>query len=193
MENNVPKLWKIKCRQLWKIVYRLQLFKGKLTTDAENHSGEGIFFSSKLMDDFYIVSSGKIFRNNKYDNSRIINYSAQKHTGTAVFMTLSNFTHKDPRDVFDLYANDDGMFIRTRIPLKNMFDTSPISRSQAKRVCNRLEKFKEVELNFEGIEWMGQGFAHQLFVVFNKEHPDIKLIPVNMNADVKKMYVHVTQ
>jgi len=30
MENKVPKLWKIKCRQLWKIVYRLQkTMKGK--------------------------------------------------------------------------------------------------------------------------------------------------------------------
>ena len=36
-----------------------ELFKGKLTTDMENHSGEGIFFSSKMMDGFFIVSSGR--------------------------------------------------------------------------------------------------------------------------------------
>lgn len=41
-----------------------ELFKGKLTTDSENHSGEGIFFSSKMMDDFFIVSSEKVFTNN---------------------------------------------------------------------------------------------------------------------------------
>lgn len=168
-----------------------ELFKGKLTTDSENHSGEGIFFSSKMMDDFFIVSSGKIFTNNKYDNSRIISIAAENVKGTCVIMSLSNFTHKNPQEVFDLYANVDGGFIKTKIPMKNIFDTSPVSRSQAKRVCNRLEKFKEVIIDFDGVQWMGQGFAHQLFVVFAKEHPDISLIPINMNEDITKMYNHV--
>ena len=38
---------------------------------------------------------------------------------------------------------------------------------------------------------MGQGFAHQIFVIFSGEHPDIHLIPINMNEDITKMYVHV--
>lgn len=168
-----------------------ELFKGKLTTDVENHSGEGIFFSSKMMDDFFIVSSGKIFTNNKYGNSRIINLAEKNIKGTGVFMSLSNFSHKNPQEVFDLYANIDGGFIKTKIPLKNIFDTSPVSRSQAKRVCNRLEKFREIVIDFDGIQWMGQGFAHQIFVIFSREHPDIQLIPINMNEDVTKMYVHV--
>lgn len=168
-----------------------ELFKGKLTTDSENHSGEGIFFSSKMMDDFFIVSSGKNFTNNKYDNSRIISIAAENVKGTCVIMSLSNFTHKNPQEVFDLYSNNDGEFIKTKIPMKNIFDTSPVSRSQAKRVCNRLEKFKEVVIDFDGVQWMGQGFAHQLFVVFVKEHPDISVIPINMNEDITKMYNHV--
>ena len=170
-----------------------ELFKGKLTTDSKNHSGEGIFFSSKMMDDFFIVSSGKIFTNNKYDNSRIISMAESNMEGTCVIMSLSNFTHKRPQDVFDLYANVDGGFTKTKIPMKNIFDTSPVSRSQAKRVCNRLEKFKEVLIDFDEIQWMGQGFAHQLFVVFANEHPDIQLIPINMNEDITKMFNHVSQ
>lgn len=169
-----------------------ELFKGKLTTDSANHSGEGIFFSSKMMDNFFIISSGKIFTSNKYDNDRIIDIANENTKGTCVVMTLSNHTHKKPGEVFDLYANVDGGFMKTRIPLKNIFDSSPVSRSQAKRVCNRLEKFKEVVLDFDEIQWMGQGFAHQLFVVFANEHPDISLLPVNMNEDITKMYNHVT-
>ncbi len=168
-----------------------ELFKGKLTTDAKNHSGEGIFFTSKMMDDFFIVSSGKIFTNNKFDNSRIMNIASKNIKGTCVIMSLSNFTHKRPQEIFDLYANVDGGFTRTKIPMKNIFDTSPVSRSQAKRVCNRLEKFQEVVIDFEGLQWMGQGFAHQLFVVFANEHPDISLVPINMNEDITKMYNHV--
>lgn len=170
-----------------------ELFKGKLTTDSKNHSGEGIFFSSKMMDNFFIVSSGKIFTNNKYDNSKIISIVESNIKGTCVIMSLSNFTHKNPQEVFDLYANVDGGFVKTKIPMKSIFDSSPVSRSQAKRVCNRLEKFEEVILDFDGIQWMGQGFAHQLFVVFTNAHPNIKLIPINMNEDVTKMHIHVTQ
>ena len=108
-------------------------------------------------------------------------------------MSLSNFTHKKPKEVFDLYADIEGGFIKTRIPMKNVFDSSPVSRSQAKRICNRLEKFKEVLLDFDGVQWMGQGFAHQLFVVFANQHPDIRLIPINMNEDITKMHLHVIQ
>ena len=168
-----------------------ELFKGKLTTDAENHSGEGIFFSSKLMDNFFIASSGKIFTNNKYDDSRVHDLALVNPKGTCVFMELSNFSHKEAKEVFDEYANIDGGFVKTKIPLKNIFDASPVSRSQAKRVCNHLDKFKEVIVDFDGISWMGQGFAHQLFVVFANSHTDIVITPVNMNEDITKMYNHV--
>ncbi len=168
-----------------------ELFKGKLTTDTTNHSGEGIFFSSKLMDDFFIISSGKIFTNNKYDDSRILDLALENQKGTCVIMSISNFSHKTAKEVFDAYANVDGGFIKTRIPLKNIFDVSPVSRSQAKRVCNRLDKFKEVIVDFDEIVWVGQAFAHQLFVVFANAHPDIVLVPINMNEDITKMYNHV--
>lgn len=168
-----------------------ELFKGKLTTDTTNHSGEGIFFTSKLMDDFFIISSGKVFTNNKYDDSKILDFALENQKGTCVIMSLSNYTHKTAREVFDAYANVEGGFIRTKIPLKNIFDVSPVSRSQAKRVCNRLDKFKEVIVDFDSIVWIGQAFAHQLFVVFANNHPDIELIPINMNEDVTKMYNHV--
>ena len=168
-----------------------ELFKGKLTTDAENHSGEGIFFSSKMMDDFIIFSSGKVFTNNKYDNSVTADIPILSREGTCVLMSLTNFTNKKPQEVFDLYADVAGGFEKTKIPMKNIFDTSPVSRSQAKRVCNRLEKFSEVILDFEDLQWMGQGFAHQIFVVFAREHPEINLIPINMNEDITKMYQHV--
>lgn len=168
-----------------------ELFKGKLTTDTENHSGEGIFFSSKLMDSFFIFSSGKIFTNNKFDDSIIMDMKFQEQTGTCVMMELSNFSHKTTKEVFDSFANEDGNFIKTRLPLKNIFDSSPVSRSQAKRISNRLEKFKEVIIDFDEITWMGQGFAHQLFVLFPKNHPEISITPINMNEDITKMYNHV--
>ena len=170
-----------------------ELFKGKLTTDEHHHSGEGIFFSSRAMDSFFIISSGKIFAINKYDHSNVIDHveGIFGSTGTIVFMCLSNFSQKRLSEVFNTFSNVDNGFDKTILPLKNIFDTSPVSRSQAKRIVNRLDNFNEVILDFDGIEWMGQGFAHQIFVVFAKEHPDVSIIPINMIEGVERMYNHV--
>ena len=169
----------------------LELFKGKLTTDAQHHSGEGIFFTSRLMDTFVIISGGKSFTHNRYDAGRVFDIPDFSQ-GTCVVMRLSNHSAKQPQEVFDRYSDVDGGFSRTHILLKNMFDASPVSRSQAKRVCSRLGQFREVVLDFEDVSWMGQGFAHQVFVVFRNEHPAVKLVPVHMNEAVEKMYRHVT-
>lgn len=168
-----------------------ELFKGKLTTDSVHHSGEGIFFTSRIMDSFTILSDGKIFSCDKYDPGIIENVPGDISGGTCVIMSLSNYSRKKTSEIFDRFADVDNGFTKTRIPIKNMFDASPISRSQAKRVCYRLDSFQEVEIDFTDVEWMGQGFAHQLFVVFQNEHPDIKLVPVNMSPGVEKMYRHV--
>lgn len=171
----------------------IELFKGKLTTDSLNHSGEGIFFSSKMVDEFYILSDNKVFTNNKYDISRLHEYSGSETKGTAVIMTLNNYSNKKMVDIFDFYADVDGGFTKTIMPMKNMFEPYPVSRSQAKRLCERLNEFKEAIIDFEGVEFMGQGFAHQLFVVYARQHPDVELKAVHMNDNVGKMYRHVTE
>lgn len=168
-----------------------ELFKGKLTTDKENHSGEGIFFTSRMMDEFLIISSGKFFAINKFDDKLLKERNCSK--GTLLIMKLSNFTNKTAKEIFDLYADEDDGFNKTTIPLKNIFDADPVSRSQAKRVCNRLASFKEVRFDFSGIEWMGQGFADQIFRVFQNDNPTVKLIPINMCDDVEAMYKHVVR
>ena len=168
-----------------------ELFKGKLTTDLENHSGEGIFFSSRMMDLFGIISDNKLFTHNKFDMESVRDWLADINGGTFVMMQLSNTSQKTAAEIFNMYSDMDHGFSKTVVPLKNMFDSAPVSRSQAKRVCNRLDKFEEVEIDFLDLEWMGQGFAHQLFVVFAKQHPEIRLTPVNMGDGVERMYRHV--
>lgn len=174
-----------------------ELFKGKLTTDTKNHSGEGIFFTSRILDDFLALSDGKIFSHDKYEDiaQDIKEIDALKEwadqRGTVIFMRLSNYSKKVLKEVFDMFADIDGGFIKTRIPIKNIYETYPVSRSQAKRLYNRFDKFQEIELDFSGIEEIGQGFAHELFVVFTREHPNVKLSPLNISKEVEKMINHV--
>ena len=174
-----------------------ELFKGKLTTDTSTHSGEGIFFTSRILDDFVIISDGKVFSHNKYDDflsgiNEIRSLDQWKdRKGTIICMRLSNFSKKVLKEVFDMFSDTDGGFSKTRIPIKNIFETYPVSRSQAKRLYHRFEKFHEIELDFSDVDEIGQGFAHELFVVFQNKHPGIKLIPVNVSYEVEKMINHV--
>lgn len=91
-----------------------------------------------------------------------------------------------------MFAPIDEGFVRTRIPIKEVCPYGePIARSQARRILYRLEEFKQVELDFEGIEFMGQGFADEIFRVFQKKYPELELIPINASKTVLGMIKHV--
>ena len=72
-----------------------------------------------------------------------------------------------------------------------LYNDYPISRSQAKRLVRRFDEYEEIILDFDGIEDIGQGFAHELFVVFANAHSNIKLDVINTNENVRKMINHV--
>lgn len=175
----------------------LELFKGRLTTNPSKHSGEGIFFTSRTMDKFAVVSRGIVF---SHDRFGVITHQFtdaelmagwEEMEGTAVYMNLSNSSGRILKDVFDRYASVDDGFCRTSLPIRSMFDSYPVSRSQAKRLCRSIEVFSEVELDFDGVEEIGQGFAHELFVVFAQAHPHMEIYPVNANREVIRMIRHV--
>ncbi len=174
-----------------------ELFKGKFTTDSKRHSGEGIFFTSRMLDEFAAISEGVIFTHEKYDEivndlENIQEFEQWKDMrGTIIFMKLSNNTRKKTKEIFDKYADVEEGFVKISVKVKNLFDEYPVSRSQGKRLVNGFERYETVELDFSGIDEMGQGFADEVFRVFANEHPSVRLIPVKMGQDVEKMYKHV--
>lgn len=91
-----------------------------------------------------------------------------------------------------MYAPMEDGFVKTYIPLKEIcLYGEPIAHSQARRILYRLEEFKQVEFDFAGIEFLGQGFADEVFRVFQNKYPDIKLLPLNANKSVEGMIRHV--
>ena len=79
----------------------------------------------------------------------------------------------------------------TSIPV-NLYQDGDIwiSRSQAKKLLAGLERYKKIIFNFAGVEVIGQAFADEIFRVFNIEHPDIILEPINMSDSVRLMVSH---
>ncbi|MEW8623545.1 MAG: STAS-like domain-containing protein, partial [Candidatus Thiodiazotropha endolucinida] len=62
-----------------------------------------------------------------------------------------------------------------------------VSRSQAKRLLARIERFQYVIFDFEGVSAIGQAFADEIFRVYAQNHSDIVLLPDNMVPNVEKM------
>jgi hypothetical protein len=64
---------------------------------------------------------------------------------------------------------------------------SLVSRSQAKRVLSRVERFSEVMLDFKDVDFVGQGFIDEIFRVFKKHHPNTRIIAINANDNVTQL------
>jgi anti-sigma regulatory factor (Ser/Thr protein kinase) len=170
----------------------LELSKGKLTTDPSRHTGEGIFFTSRMFDSFNIVSGGVYFTH-QYGKAEdwILETDKPNNNGTAVWMKLNNHTSRTLKKVFDQYSSgpDDYRFNKTVVPvnLARYGNDQLISRSQAKRLLARVELFKVVIFDFKDVPTIGQAFADEIFRVFALKHPEIQLVPIHANSDVKRM------
>lgn len=168
----------------------LELSKGKLTTDPQRHTGEGIFFTSRMFDSFDILSGGVFFTHQFGQAEDWILEREKFETGTGVWMELNNHTARTTKKIFDHYSSgDDYGFNKTVVPVKlaQYGNDKLISRSQAKRVLSRVELFKIVIFDFDGVEIIGQAFADEIFRVFAKTHPEIQLHVAKANSAVKRM------
>lgn len=167
-----------------------ELHKGKLTTDPKKHSGEGIFFTSRMFDSFDILSGGIFFTHKFGKPEDWILEGDRLSTGTTVWMKMHNHTARTVKKVFDQFSTgDDYGFNKTVVPveLAKYGDDQLISRSQAKRLLARVELFKKVVFDFSGIETIGQAFSDEIFRVFAHQHPEIELLPIHANSQVKRM------
>lgn len=168
----------------------LELAKGKFTTDPANHSGEGIFFSSRMFDRF-VIASGEVYFSHEFDEKEDwILQASSASGGTLVRMTLHNHTARTLKKVFDKFTSDEDYgFTKTVVPVKLMRygDDNLVSRSQAKRLLSRFDRFKVVVLDFAGVASVGQAFADEVFRVFRAKHPEVEIVPLHASSEVKRM------
>jgi anti-sigma regulatory factor (Ser/Thr protein kinase) len=168
----------------------LELVKGKFTTDPNHHTGEGIFFTSRMFDRFWLGSGVLSLLHNRAEEDWLIE-STEMRKGTAVIMKISSRSTHTDEEVFLTYATaqDDYAFRRTHliVSLARSEGEGLVSRSQAKRLMSRLERFREVVLDFKGVNAIGPAFADEVFRVFQREHPEIRLLVINENKEVGLM------
>ncbi|HWX02592.1 STAS-like domain-containing protein [Collimonas sp.] len=171
----------------------LELAKGKFTTDPTHHSGEGIFFSSKMMDR-YTIRSGKLHFDHRGEGPDWLLEHESDVIGTQVSMRLANDSTRTAKEVFDRFAlPEEFSFAKTTVPVRlaQHEGETLVSRSQAKRLTRRFERFQSVVLDFSGVDEIGQAFADEVFRVFQNAHPDISMMPSNASAAISAMIKRV--
>ena len=174
----------------------LQLSKGKLTSDKTRHSGEGIYFTSRMFDRFQIASRSLFYERNRQEDDDWLIETGDRNSspdGTRVYLRISTDITWTRQDVFDKYLGNRIGFGTTHVPVKlGLYpDGELVSRSQAKRILARFENFSEVLLDFDGVPTIAQPFADEIFRVFNLEHPDINVVAVRTSSRVRKMIEYV--
>ena len=174
----------------------MELSKGKLTTDPDNHTGEGIFFTSRMFDKFEIESFGLNF---SHDDNLSFDFLLDSSlelqgAGTLIQMEIDINSDRSIKDIFDSFTHDDedigtSQFNKTVIPVKlaQYGNEKLVSRSQAKRLLVRVEKFKYIIFDFKEVSSIGQAFADEIFRVYANKNKDLVLLPINMSEDVEKM------
>ena len=166
------------------------LLKGKTTTQPHSHTGEGIFFTSKIADVFLLESFGYRLRVDNVVKDFFIEEITPQKRGTKVTFILSLSSKKHLNDVFSQFVTAPGEvgFDKTEIKVRLYASgTVYISRSQARRIVAGLSKFKSIILDFDRVTTVGQAFADEIFRVFQQRYPDIKIVPINMVETVQFM------
>ena len=166
-----------------------QLTKGKLTSMPVEHSGEGIFLLSRIADFFEVESGGLLWMvDNEIDDVGIA--SAHVRPGTRVRFEVDVSTTTSLESVF--VESSVGFELARRRVVVKLFETGSrfLSRSEAKKLLEGIERFRNVVLDFKGVEAVGQGFVDEMFRVWTSRHPTTRLQPVNMTPPIAFIVEH---
>ena len=157
------------------------LLKGKQTTDPERHSGQGIFFTSKIADRFVLSSKKQRLITDAGRKDVFLEEIRKPLRGTLVEFVLKQRSRKSLRGLFEEYSDEDYEFHKTRVTVRlSAKEGGLVSRSEAKKILSGLEKFKHIILDFRSVKGIGQGFADEIFRVFHGKNPDIRIELVRM-------------
>jgi DNA-binding transcriptional ArsR family regulator len=166
----------------------LRLQSGTYTTDPDNHTGQGIFFSARAVDQFSIGSGTLAWQvDNVAGDSTVTRINAVP--GTIVRWTLDSATTRSLPALFEYYsrADDDGIpqFAVTSIPVSVAAATDTYAtRSAARELLAGKQQFRVIILDFSNVENIGQGFADEVFRVYRTQNPTVTIEPVHMNEQV---------
>lgn len=163
------------------------LFKGKQTTAKEAHSGQGIFFTSKVVDTYQIATSHMEFIIDNLMADEFLRDIGQRK-GTTVTCKIKINTRRKIKDVFDKYTGDDYEFNQNIVKINLSKHKRLMSRSEAKRLLTGLDEYTVLDFSFKNVDEVGQGFCDEIFRVYGNRNPG-KILSYHGASDVVRYMI----
>ncbi len=164
----------------------------KNTTDPSKHSGQGIFFTSRMFDIFTLQANNITYIKNNVTDDWSVDYLTKTTKGTNVILQINPHTTREINTVFGKYTNtESGNFefdkTETLVKLADFNRDKFIARSEAKMIVASLKDFAKITFDFRDVRLVGQGFVDEIFRVYQNRHPHVILSYVNANENVRFM------
>jgi anti-sigma regulatory factor (Ser/Thr protein kinase) len=174
----------------------LELAKGRLTSQPERHCGQGLVVTSLLADVFDLRANAASFQRRAWSEAKWHGMPPQaaltNRAGTSVYLAIALDTDRTLDSVLHALSTQPNghAFDLASVPLSLIAGANGgalTSRAEAKRVASRLLAFRRAEIDFAGVDEVGHAFAHELFSVFRRAHPEVELVPLAANPQVASM------
>ena len=159
----------------------IELAKGPLTTDPDNHSGDELFTLMHLFDYAKIESSEKSLKYLNQKNFWKIDDSIHKQ-GTRIHLKINPFSKRSCQSIFKKLFVSKKMSIKVPINLIKTDENQIVNtRAQAKSLLRNIEKLNLIEFDFNNIDIIGPAFADELIRNTKKKNETANIKWINSN------------
>ena len=161
------------------LIAAMELAKGRITTDSENHSGDELNAILHLFDIVKIEANRKSLIYNSTLNKWMIENSVHKH-GTSLYLKIDPASNRNCEMIFKKLFDVPNNRLTIPISLIMVPGMELInSRTQAKSILRNIENFSQVTFDFNQVELIGPAFADELVRESKKKNNLAKLNWIN--------------
>ena len=142
-------------------VAAIEIAKGRITTDPQNHGGDELMTVIHLFDKVTIDSSGICLTYYNKKNEWTVTRSSQQK-GTRIHLEIKSNSRRTCQEIFRQIFDRENKLVRIPVNLVRSDGEQVNSRIQAQSLLHNIKDLTEIEFDFKNIELIGPAFADEL-------------------------------
>ena len=168
----------------------IELAKGRITTDEENHSGDELNSVFHLFDKAKIESNG-MFLNYVNKNSCYAAGKSIQKKGTRIHLKINPESRRTCQETFKKLFDLQNKYTLVPINILRISENEQInSRAQAKSILRKVDNIKTIKFDFNNVDLIGPAFADELIRTIRKSGKAIEIQWINSNEIIDVMMSH---
>ena len=171
----------------------LELAKGRVTTDEENHSGDELNTVIHLFDEAVIESNG-IFLKYINKTSSFSSGSSLQQKGTRIHLKINPDSKRTCGKTFKKLFDIEHRYTSIPVSILRRNKNEQInSRNQAKTILSNINNIRKIKFDFNNVDLIGPAFADELIRGLNKKEKAIEVQWINSNEMIDIMMSHAVE